>query len=323
MDDLAAYRVIERAPVRGSYRGHEIVSMAPTSSGGTHIVQMLAILSGYDLAAAGFGTARTVHLLAEALRIAFADWYAYMADPATTPVPVAWLTSAEYAAQRRSEIDPHRATPHAAGRYPGAESANTTHVTTADAEGMVVAATQTLNDLFGAGVVTPGTGLLLNDTMALMNPSPGATNSIAGNKRILSCMAPTLVLKDGEPLMALGTPGGRRIFGAVMQAIVNVLDHGMTLQEAVEAPRVWTEGPVLELEDRFPHLPELVRELEAMGHCVQVVPTVAGGMNGVMRDAARRTWHGAACWRADGVPMGLSGGPAWAADMTAGEPHFW
>ena len=313
-EDLAAYRVVEREPVRGTYREHEIVSMGPVSSGGTHIVQMLHLLSGFDLHQAGFGTTRTIHLMAEALRIAFADWHAYMADPAFLPVPVAWLTSMAYADERRAEIDPVRARSHRAGAYPGSESANTTHVTVADADGWFVSATQTLNNLFGAKVMTPGTGILLNDTMALMNPTPGETNSIAGGKRILSCMSPTLVLKDGMPLMALGTPGGRRIFGAVMQAIMNVLDHGMTLQQAVEAPRIWTEGPILEIEDRFPDLAGLVENLEALGHRVQVVPTVAGGMNGVMRDAATSLLHGAACWRADGTPVGISGGPAWMED---------
>jgi gamma-glutamyltranspeptidase/glutathione hydrolase len=313
MDDLANYRVLEREPVRGAYRGHEIVSMGPVSSGGTHIIEMLNILSGYDLAASGFGTARTIHLMAEALRIAFADWNRYMADPATTDVPVAWLTSMGYADERRAEIDAQRATPHTAGRYPGMESANTTHVTTADADGMFVSTTQTLNRLFGSKVTTPGTGMLLNDNMSLMNPTPGTTNSIAGGKRILSCMSPTLVLKDGAPLMALGTPGGRRIFGSVMQGIVNVLDHGMTLQEAVEAPRIWTEGPTLEVEDRFPDLAALVGALEAMGHRVQVVPKVAGGMNGVLRDEATGMLRGAACWRADGTPVGISGGPAFMA----------
>ncbi|MGI8690936.1 MAG: gamma-glutamyltransferase [Thermomicrobiales bacterium] len=313
MDDLANYQVIERTPVRGAYRGHEIVSMGPVSSGGTHIIEMLNILSGFDLAASGFGTARTIHLMAEALRIAFADWNRYMADPATTDVPVAWLTSMAYADERRTEIDPQRAMPHTAGHYPGMESVNTTHVTTADADGMFVSTTQTLNRLFGSKVTTPGTGMLLNDNMSLMNPTPGTTNSIAGGKRILSCMSPTLVLKDGAPLMALGTPGGRRIFGSVMQGIINVLDHGMTLQEAVEAPRIWTEGPTLEIEDRFPDLAALVASLEAMGHRVQVVPKIAGGMNGVLRDAATGMLRGAACWRADGTPIGISGGPAFMA----------
>jgi len=309
MADLDGYRVIEREPVRGMYRGHEIVSMGPTSAGGTHLVQMLGILSGFDLAASGFGTARTMHLIAEALKIAFADWARYMGDPALVDVPVQWLTSAAYADERRCQINPDHAGTYAAGVAHRSESANTTHLTVADAEGNVVTTTQTLNRLFGSKVTAPGTGMLLNDLMSNMNPAPGTANSIVGGKRILSSMTPTLVLRDGAPRFALGTPGGRMIFGAVFQGILNVLDHGMTLQEAVEAPRVWTEGGPLLVEDRFPNLGTLVTELEAMGHQVQVVPKVAGGMNGVLRDDAGLL-HGAACWRADGSPVGLSGGEA-------------
>jgi len=309
MADLDTYRVIEREPVRGTYRGHEIVSMGPTSAGGTHLLQMLGILSGFDIAASGFGTARTVHLLAEALKIAFADWARYMGDPALVDVPVRWLTSAAYADERRGQINPNHAGTYAAGIAHRSESANTTHLTVADAEGNVVTTTQTLNRLFGSKVTAPGTGMFLNDLMSNMNPAPGTANSIAGGKRILSSMTPTLVLRDGAPRFALGTPGGRMIFGTVFQGILNVLDHGMTLQEAVEAPRVWTEGGPLLVEDRFPNLATLVAELEAMGHQVQVVPKVAGGMNGVLRDDAGLL-HGAACWRADGSPVGLSGGEA-------------
>ncbi len=310
MDDLATYRVIEREPVRTTYRGATITGMGPVSAGGTHIAQMLNILSGFDLAASGFGTARTIHLMAEALGIAFADWARYMADPAFTDVPVQWLTSMAYADERRAAIDPHRASHYHAGQRPVMESVNTTHVTVADADGMFVTTTQTLNRLFGSKVTTPGTGMLLNDMISNMNPFPGETNSIAGGKRILSSMSPTIVERDGVPLMALGTPGGRQIFPAVMQGILNVLDHGMTLQEAVEAPRIWTDGNTLLLEDRFPNLPALVAELEGMGHRVSVVPKVAGGMNGVLRDARTGLLHGAACWRADGTPVGVSGGSA-------------
>jgi gamma-glutamyltranspeptidase/glutathione hydrolase len=310
MDDLATYEVIEREPVRSTYRGATITGMGPVSAGGTHIAQMLNVLSGFDLAASGFGTARTIHLMAEALGIAFADWTRYMADPAFTDVPVRWLTSMEYAEERRAEIDLHHAAWHRAGERPLVESANTTHVTVADADGMFVTTTQTLNRLFGSKVTTPGTGMLLNDMISNMNPFPGQTNSIAGGKRILSSMSPTIVERDGVPLMALGTPGGRQIFPAVMQAIINVLDHGMTLQEAVEAPRIWADGNMLLLEDRFPNLSTLVSELEGMGHRVSIVEKVAGGMNGVMRDADSGLLHGAACWRADGTPVGVSGGYA-------------
>jgi gamma-glutamyltranspeptidase/glutathione hydrolase len=146
--------------------------------------------------------------------------------------------------------------------------------------------------------------------MHLMDPNPGRTNSIAPGKRILSSMSPTIVMKDGQPLMALGTPGGVRIFGAVMQAIVNVIDHGMTLQQAVEAPRLWDRGPTLEIEQGFAGRDALAAALRDRGHHVESPFKVAGGMNGIMREPDTGLLRGAACWRADGAPMGFSGGDA-------------
>jgi len=317
LDDLADYRVYERPPVRGDYRGYEIVSTAPPSSGGTHIVQMLNLLSGFPIGggALAFGDPGYVHLLAETFKIAFADRRQYMADPDRVHVPVAKLISMAYADQRRSEIDPRRARDYTAGRFAevarfmGGEGASTTHCTVIDADGTIVSATQTLQAGFGSKVTTPGTGMLLNNHMSLMDPSPGTTNSIEPGKRVLSSMAPTIVLREGRPFLALGTPGGKRIFGAVAQALLNVIDHGMTLQEAVEAPRVWTEGAQLELERGFADVRVLQAALEGLGHRVTIVEKVAGGMNGVLVDDDG--WlHGAACWRADGVPIGISGGPA-------------
>ncbi|MDI3341657.1 MAG: gamma-glutamyltransferase [Sphaerobacter sp.] len=310
MEDLAEYRVYEREPVRGTYRGYEIVSMAPASSGGAHIIQMLNILEGFDLRAMGFGTPDTVHVIAEAMKIAFADRFRYMADPERVRIPLAWLTSKEYAAQRRAEIDLARAQQYLAAPAPDGEGDCTTHCCAVDAEGNVVSTTQTLNNAFGSKVTVPGTGMLLNNCMHLMDPTPGRTNSIAPGKRILSSMSPTIVLKDGTPLLAIGTPGGVRIFGSVMQAIINIIDHGMTLQEAVEAPRLWDRGPVLELERGFDSLPELKAELERRGHVVETPLKVAGGMNGILIDPETGLLHGAACWRADGAPMGFSGGDA-------------
>jgi len=310
MADIEEYQVIERPPVRGTYRGYEIVGMGPASSGGTHIVQMLNILEGFDVREMGFGSADAVHVTAEAMKIAFADRFRYMADPATTGVPLDWLTSKEYAATRRGEIDLRRAQRWMAGVAPDGEGKSTTHCCAMDAQGNMVATTQTLNGGFGSKVTVPATGMLLNNCMHLMDPTPGRTNSIAGGKRILSSMSPTLVLKDGEPFMAIGTPGGVRIFGSVMQAIVNVIDHGMTLQQAVEAPRLWDRGPVLELERGFPGVGTLKAEMERRGHVVETPFTVAGGMNGIMFDDATGQMHGAACWRADGAPIGFSGGDA-------------
>ena len=308
--DFADYRIHLREPVRGTYRGYEIVSVAPTSSGGTAIIEILNILEAFDVASLGFGTAEGVHVLAEAMKIAFADRFEYLGDPAFVEVPVGALTDKGYAAARRDEIDPSQAREYSYGNpslYVG-ESADTTHLTTADAEGNVVSTTQTIHAVFGSKVTTPGTGMLLNNTMNIFDPHPGNANSIAPGKRMVSSMSPTIVMKDGKPFMALGTPGATRIFPSVLQAIVNVIDHGMTLQEAVEAPRIWTQGQALEVE---PGVADGVREgLRAKGHDVEITPRVAGGMNGVMFDHANGVIRGGACYRADGVPAGFSGGAA-------------
>ncbi len=310
LDDLRAYRLERREPVRGTYRGYEIVSLGPTSSGGVHIIQILNLLEPFDLKAMGFGTAQTIHLLAECLKLAFADRFQYIGDPAFVAVPVRGLASKAYADARRPELDLERAKDYRAGQpHPfNSEGQNTTHFTAADADGNIIAMTQTLQEAFGSKVTTPGTGMILNNNMSLFDPHPGHANSIAPGKRMLSSMAPTIVLKDGKPFMALGTPGGARIFAAVLQAIINVIDHGMMLQEAVEAPRVWTQGQNLNVETG---IAESVRaELVARGHTLELVQRVAGGMNGILFDHANGVMHGAACWRADGAPIGLSGGPA-------------
>lgn len=304
--DLRSYSTVLRSPVTGKYRGFEVVAPPPPSAGGVHLIQMLQILEGFNLKALGFGTADGLHLIAEACQIAFADRTAHLGDPDSTAPPVEWLTSRDYANYRRKAISMRRRGNHGAGAAQTLESPTTTHVTTADSEGTVVAMTQTINSVFGAKVVVPGTGLLLNNTMALFDPHPGQPNSVASGRRVLSSMCPTIVIRDGQPAFALGTPGGARIFAAVLQAIVNVIDHGMSLQEAVEAPRIWTQGQELEVEDV---IPVSVRdELTARGHQVTPVRTVAGGMNGVAFN--EQTLIGAACWRADGVAMGIGGGPA-------------
>ena len=302
--DLAGFQVRERAPVRGTYRGHEVVAPPPPASSGVHIVQMLAILEGHDLAAMGHADPRRLHLLAEVLKIAFADRAAATADPDFVAVPVEAITDRAYAARRRAAIDPARAKAWTAGVSPVGEQ-HTTHLTVADRDGLVVASTQTINSLFGARIMVPGAGLIGNNNMFLFDPRPGRALSIAPGKRVTTSQAPSFVLKDGAPLYALGLPGGLRIFGAVMQAIVNLVDHGMTLQQAVEAPRLWTNGGPLELE---PGYMGAAGALTAMGHDVLPVRAVGGGMNGVGFREGILT--GAACWRADGTPVGLGGGLA-------------
>ena len=316
VEDLASYRLIERDPVKGVYReDYEIYAMAPGSSGGTHIIQMLNILEASDVASLGFGSAEHLHLMAEVLKIAFADRQRYMGDPSLVEVPVEGLTLKEFAAERAQTIG-RNAKMYSPGdplAYVKA-GGETTHLSTMDSEGNMVAATQTLNNAFGSKVTVPGTGVLLNNCMTLFDPRPGRANSVAGGKRMLSSMSPTILLRKGEPFLCIGTPGGLRIFPSVCQAIVNIVDFGMTLQEAVEAPRIWTmgikgtPGEKLTVEDGFPE--ETRKLLTSRGHDVIPVPKVAGGMNGVMRDPETGLLHGGACWRADGTPIGVSGGGA-------------
>ena len=306
MADLAAYRTERREPIRGSYRGYEIIGPPPPSSSGVHIAQMLNILEGFDIGAFGFGSADAIHLLAEALKIAFADRAAATADPAFVKVPVARLIDKAYAAERRALITMDEARNWSAGVV-GGESADTTHITVADAAGNVVSATQTLNGLFGACVQVPGTGMIANNYMFNFDPHPGRALSIAPGKRVFTSMAPMMVVKEGRLAFALGLPGALRIFPSALQAIVNLIDHGMTLQEAVEAPRVWTEGGVLEIEEAIPDA--VAEALAARGHRIVRSPRIAGGMNAIAFNP-EGTLTGAACWRADGTPVAISGGLA-------------
>ena len=312
--DLRAYRSSDMAVLRSSYRGFEITGPPPPCAGPLHIGQMLNILQGIDVAAAGFGSTDNAHLLAEVLKIAFADRAACTADPDFVPVPVDRLLSAGYAAQRRAALDMTRAQAWGAGAAPGAvsgavsgESANTTHITVADRDGCIVCATQTINSLFGARYMVPGTGLIPNNYLHVFDPRPGRANSLAPGKRVTSSMAPLIVLKDGRPQFALGLPGGLRIFPSALQALVNLIDHGMSLQEAVEAPRLWTQGLALELEPGFAD--RVAAALQTRGHAVQRVANVGGGM-GAIRFHANGDLEGAACWRADGTPIGVGGGLA-------------
>lgn len=308
--DLAEARLAVRAPVRGAYRGVEIVGPPPPSSGGVHVLQMLAILEGFDLRRLGYGTPETCHLIAEALKIAFADRAAATADPDFVDVPVARLLSADYAAARRARLDPARAQAWTAGVPAAGESPNTTHLTVADAEGHILCATHTINSLFGARFLIPSLGLIPNNYMALFDPRPGHALSIAPGKRIATSQAPLIALRDGKPIVALGLPGGLRIFGSAMQALINLIDHGMSLQEAVEAPRIWTQGPgsqgPLEVEAGLDGATQA--GLRAMGHEVVALPHVAGGMCAI--GFGEGLLEGAACWRADGTAIGFGGGLA-------------
>ena len=290
----------------GLIAGSSIVGPPPASSGPLHIIEMLNILEGYDLHAMGFGTPDTLHLLAEVLKIAFADRAAATADPDFVAVPVERLTSKSYAAERRAGIDLSRAQHFTAGVAAG-KSANTTHLTVADGAGNIVASTQTINSLFGARYMVPGTGMIPNNYMYLFTPHPGRANSVAPGKRVTSSMSPMIALRDGKPAYALGLPGGLRIFGSAMQGLINLIDHRMPVQQAVEAPRLWTQGYQVEIERGFGA--DTAQALRDRGHDVALMPTVAGGMSAIQFHPDG-TMTGAACWRADGTPIGIGGGPA-------------
>ena len=216
------------------------------------------------------------------------------------------LLSKSYAEERRAHIRLDRAQQWSAGVAAG-EGAHTTHLTVADGMGNIVASTQTINSLFGARYIVPGTGMIPNNYMFVFTPHPGRASSVAPGKRITSSMSPVIVLRDGKPRYALGLPGGLRIFPSVMQALCNLIDHGMSVQEAVEAPRLWTQGFGLEVENSVPS--GVLAALRDRGHRVATAGNVGGGMSAIQFDADG-TMTGAACWRADGTAIGLGGGYA-------------
>ncbi|MDQ8197513.1 gamma-glutamyltransferase [Pelagicoccus enzymogenes] len=248
--DLEQYKAVVRKPVRGTYKGYEIVSMPPPSSGGVHIVQILNILEPFDLKSSGHNSAKTIHLMAEAMKYAYADRSKHLGDSDFNPIPVDWLTSKDYAADIRSRMNTERATP-SVDILPGEpihEGLDTTNYTVIDNRGNAVANTYTINFTFGSKIMPPGTGFFLNNEMDDFSSKPGVPNaygliggefnSIEAEKRMLSSMSPTLVLKDGKPFLLTGSRGGSQIITVSLQVILNVLEHGMNLSEAVSASRI-------------------------------------------------------------------------------------
>ena len=281
--DFAAYSATEAAPVSCPYRGYIIVSAPPPSSGGITLCEMLQILEGYPLNSFGFHSSRAVHVMTEAMRFAYRDRNTYLGDPAFIENPTARLLSPRYAQVIRSHIQPDRATPSAAlqGLAAADEHATTTHYSVVDHLGNAVSVTYTINDSFGAKVIAGDTGFFLNDEMDDFTAKPGIANvfglvqgkanAVAPGKRPLSSMTPTLVFKDGKPVFVVGTPGGSRIITTVLEVIVNVIDHGMTLQEAIDAPRIhhqWLPDTIA--AEPFALSADTVGSLTRMGY--KVVP---------------------------------------------------
>ncbi|MCC7008407.1 MAG: gamma-glutamyltransferase [Acidobacteria bacterium] len=281
-DDLRAYRALVRPVLRGAYRGYDVLTMPPVSSGGVAIIEMLNVLEGYDLARMGAGSAQAVHLIAESMRRAFADRAAELGDPAFNPVmPMARLVSKEYARGLRRTIDPLRASVSSPSSFEWpAVSSETTHLSVVDARRNAVALTYTLEQSYGARIVVPGAGFLLNNEMGDFNAAPGLTidagligtppNLAAPGKRMLSSMTPTILARDGTLFMVTGSPGGRTIISTVLLTILNAVDFGMNAQDAVDAGRLHHQW----LPDRLTYepralSPDTVALLEARGHRVE------------------------------------------------------
>jgi gamma-glutamyltranspeptidase / glutathione hydrolase len=304
LDDLKSYRAIERAPLHGFYRGHEIVAMPPPSSGGVHIIELLNILEGFPLAEQGASSAANIHLMAEAMKLAYADRAEFLGDPDRVSVPVKALISKAYAERLRAEISPDRARPAAQIKALDPlpyESGETTHFSIIDNDGNAVANTYTLNFSYGLGLVADGTGILLNNELDDFAAKPGtpnaygltggAANEPGPGKRPLSSMAPTMIFRNGELELVTGSPGGSRIITIVTDIILDIIDFAMNVAEATAAVRVhdqWLPDE-LQVERGLPQ--DTIRLLEAMGHRI-VVQGAWGSAQSIMR--------------ADGLLMGAS-----------------
>lgn len=283
LDDLKSYRAVEREPLHGFYRGHEIVAMPPPSSGGVHVIELLNMLEGFPLAAMAANSAAAVHVMAEAMKLAYADRAEYLGDPDYAPIPVKGLTSKAYARRLREEISLKHARPAAEIKALDPlpyESSETTHFSIADAEGNAVANTYTLNFSYGLGLVAEGTGILLNNELDDFAAKPGAPNAygLTGGivnapgprKRPLSSMAPTMVFHNGELELVTGSPGGSRIITIVAEIILDIVDFGMNIAEATEAVRIHDQWQPDELQVERGLSADTIALLESLGHKVVV-----------------------------------------------------
>lgn len=316
--DLKNYKAKERTPLRGKYRGYEIITMPPPSSGGIVMLEVLNMLQAYDIGTMGPGSAANTHLFVEASRRAFADRAVYMGDPDFADVPIADLVSTAFAETRRASIISERATPSseiAPGRIAGVEPSETTHFTVVGPDGDVVSNTYTINDLYGSRVTAKGTGVLLNDEMDDFAARPGKPNlfgliqgernKVEPAKRPLSSMTPTIVLrKDGSPWFAVGARGGPRIISAVMQIVINVIDHNMNIRDAIDFPRVhhqWMPDEVF--FETYGLSPDTRSILERYGHKFAARPGGIASATGIMIDE-KGLRIGAIDARSDGAAIG-------------------
>lgn len=321
-DDLKHYAAKRREPIRGTYRGYDLVSMPPISSGGIAIVEMLNVLEGYDLKAMGNGSAAEIHLMAEAMKRAYADRAHYLGDPDFVhDMPVARLTSKEYAAELRKTISLQHASASSPTTFEWPhESDETTHISIVDAKRNAVSLTYTLEEGYGVKAVVPGAGFLLNNEMGDFNAGPGLTtaqgligtdpNLAAPSKRMLSSMSPTILSKDGTLFMVTGSPGGRTIINTVLETIVDVVDFGMNAQEAVDAPRFhhqWLPDKIL--YEKYGLSPDTISELKRRGQTLQPIGA-QGVAQVIVYDARHDILDGATDRRAsDGAAVGVDKRP--------------
>ncbi|BDQ27265.1 gamma-glutamyltransferase [Helicobacter heilmannii] len=304
--DLATYNVVWRKPVVGSYRGYKIISMGPPSSGGAHVIEILNTIENANLHKLGFGSSQTIHIMAEAMRQAYADRSVYMGDPDFITIPLDKLTSKEYAKEIYAHIQPDKATP-SSQIDPGLgqlhEGKNTTHYSVADKWGNAVSITYTINNYYGSAAAVNGAGFLLNDEMDDFSIKPGTpnlyglvggeANAIEPKKRPLSSMSPTIVLKNNKVFMVVGSPGGARIITTVLQVISNVIDHKMDISQAVSAPRFHMQWLPDEIRTEPYGMAKDVQEnLEKMGYHIVVKP-VMGDVNAIVINSTSHMMYGA------------------------------
>lgn len=306
MEDLANYKPLVRQPVKGTYRGYEIISSPSPSSGGAIVIEILNILENFDIGSLKVNSPEYLHLFSEAYKLAYADRAKYMGDSDYTPVPMKGFVSKKYAKEIAKDIDlkvSHDSKAHDPWLY---ESEDTTHYSIADKEGNMVAITKTVNGLFGNSVVVDGYGFVMNNEMDDFVLGAGHPNSVAPSKTPLSSMSPTIVLKDGKPFMVLGSPGATKIISTVSQVISRVIDHKMGMQDAIDAPRLWDNtSNKINVETRIPD--ETLKRLEAMGHKTNKTSEWDRGMGSVqgVLYKADGTLEGGADPRRDGKALGF------------------
>lgn len=314
LEDLAGYEASELKPVEGEYRGYTIISSPPPSSGGTHLIEILNILENYDIGSMEINSTEYVHLFTEAFKLAFADRARYMADTAFTDVPLDGLTSQDYADKRAALISLDTAMEEAAPDDPTLyEHTDTTHYSVADAQGNCVAITKTINYYFGSGVMVEGYGFMMNNQMDDFSTDSESVNKIEPGKKPLSSMSPTVVLnEDGSPFLVLGTPGGARIFCSVLQVISRVIDHGMSIHDAICVPKIWNSSNKNKLDhenplkgyEQYAVTPETEAELTAMGH--GDITIAASGAVQAIQFMPDGTLYGTADPRQDGKAVGVN-----------------